>query len=166
VSYESDEQLRAIAAQAQIYQQQHAQDTSALIEVGRGNFGAREFDEASQALADAVGPRIREVVDVIRGFDKADAIIHHLANNPTRLEQFAKLNPERQKVEAARIEAQMSNFGHVHTGHQPAWKDPEIRNGRTTDDNWRRTGGANLSDKAWSREHDRRMAQRHKEGWR
>jgi len=55
MSYEAEQQLQQIAATVQQHQAQAIQDTSQIISEGRANFGAREFDEASQVVAAAVG---------------------------------------------------------------------------------------------------------------
>jgi hypothetical protein len=140
-----------------------AKDIDAIVDAGRGSYGARSFDEASQVVAEALGPQTPQAMAILRGFDAPHDVIMHLAGNAGRLAQFSKLPVERQAVEISRIEAQMSSHGHVSTGAVPHWRTPEARHGRVSDDEWRTTGGANLKDdKAWSREFDRRMVERNK----
>jgi hypothetical protein len=95
----------------------------------------------------------------LRQFDKPHDVLVHLANNPQRLKQIAKLNTARQVVELARVESQLSSFGHTQTGADPAWKLPSAKGGRVSDDEWH-AGGDNLSDSKWHAEFDRRQRER------
>jgi hypothetical protein len=150
------------AKEAQEAMSQLCKEVDGIIDVGRANFGSRSFDDASQVVAEVLGQKSQGVMDILRGFDKPHDVIMHLAQNEGALKQLAKLSPQRQAIEISRIEGQLSPYGHVATGAEPAWKQPEARRGRASDDNWRTTGGHGLSDAAWSREHDRRMAERNR----
>jgi hypothetical protein len=73
---------------------------------------------------------------------------------------LAKMSPARQAVEIARIESRMSSNGHVSTGADRAWTNPSTRSGRVSDEDWKRSYGANLSDEQFNKEFDRRMQER------
>jgi hypothetical protein len=154
----ADEQQLA-AARAQMALAEHQREVNAIVEVGQANYGNAVFDEASQVVAAELGDRVGDVMLALRQFDKPADILVHLSNNPNRLKQLAKLNPARQVVELARIEAQMTSNGHTDTGADPAWKLPSAKGGRVSDEEWH-SGGDNLSDQKWHKEFDRRMKER------
>jgi len=154
----AEEQLRHMQAQQSMGMAQHHKEVGEIIELGQNSYGKKDFDEASQVVADVLGEKAVNLMALVRGFDHPAEIVMHLAGNEQRLKDFAKLRPEQQGTELFRIEAQMSPFGQVRSGADPAWKDPEIRKGRVSDGEWSQNGGANLSDAQWHREYDRRMA--------
>ena len=135
-----------------------AKDIDGIIEVGHVHYGKAAFDEASQNVADVLGEKSGPVMDMLRAFDKPHDVIAHLGDNPARLKAFAALTPERQRVELARIEAQLG--GPVRMGADPAWKAPEMKTSRVADEDWKTSFGANLSDAQWNKEFDRRQAAR------
>src|SRR5581483_9239765 len=56
--------------QKQLAQQatnQLVKDIDGIIEVGRANFGSRTFDDASQVVADVLGPKAQMVMAMVRG---------------------------------------------------------------------------------------------------
>lgn len=159
----AEEQLQQVQGIVQAHQQQVTEDIHQIITVGQANYGSRNFDEACQVVADALGTKSGQMMEVLRQFDMPHDVIMTLASDKRRLDQFAKLSPQRQAIEVARIEAQRAPYGHVDTGGAPAWKRPEARQGRVSDDLWRTTAGDSIKDDAtWSREFDRRMAERSK----
>lgn len=162
MSDEQFEQQPQMSPQEQIALAQHAKEVEQIVELGRQNHGDASFDRASQEVADAIGQeRLQPFVAALKQFDRPDDVLMHLSNNPDRLERIAKLPLQRQITEIAKIEAEHSPHGHSRdTGAQPLWTRPEARkNGRVSDDVWRR-GGDELSDDQWFREHDRRIEAR------
>lgn len=148
------------AARQQLLQAQIAKDAQEIVEVGQSHFGRSVFDEASQVVAEKLGTRVPEFMSIASQFDKPHEIIAHLSNNLDQAEALAKMPAARMATEMARIEGRLSSYGHVSTGAQPYWKQPEARTGRVPDSEWARGGGDNLSDAAWHKEFDRRMRER------
>jgi hypothetical protein len=141
------------------YAQKASSDLDAIVEIGRTNHGAQNFDEAADVVVKELG---QERADVLRqalpNFNVPTEIITHLADNETRLKALAKMSPNQLVVELARIEAERG----PRTAHgvDAAWKDQAKNKGRVSDERWRSTGGAELDDKSWHREFDRRQAER------
>jgi hypothetical protein len=158
----TDEEQRLLQAQQDMLVAEHLKEVGEISEIGRTVLGREEWDNAEQTVTAALGSpeRIGAFAGALRGMDKPVEILSHLANNPTRLAEFSKLPPQRQLVEMSRIEAEHSSYGNVRTGRAPQWKNPEVRSGRVSDEEWARTGGSALDDSRWNREFDRRMAER------
>jgi hypothetical protein len=159
-------QAEISVAQARLGQQQnaaaqHQHDLGEIIELGRKEFGSDAFDADSEVVAGKLGVKTAEFMWLAKQMDHPHRLVKHLADNPKRLEALAQMPLARQAVELARIESQSAPHGHVSTYAQPAWQAPEMR-GRVSDSDWNANGGANLSDKAWHKEYDRRMAERRK----
>jgi hypothetical protein len=152
---EEIEQLKTHLGQQQ--QPSLAKDIDGIIEIGRAHFGAAGFDEASQVVAETLGDKTNSLMDTLRQFDRPHEVIAHLSNNESQLKALAKLNPARQAIEIARIEAQMASNGHVNTGADPLWKTPAVRSGRVSDEDWSRSFGEGLSEKQFDREFWRRQ---------
>lgn len=151
-----------IEAQNRIAAETHAREVDQIIEIGRNQFGAANFDDAADVVAKKLGPRSQEFMAIARQFDRPHEIVAHLANNESRLDQLSKLSTERQIIELGRIEAQFAPHGNVNTGADPLWKTPAVRSGRVSDEEWSRHAGEGLSERQWAREFDRRMAERSK----
>lgn len=152
--------------QQQMLQQQHQElvkDIDGVVDAGKSTYGVRAFDEAAQTVADALGQKSGALMVVLRDFDHPEAVIMHLAGNERRLKELAKLPAARIGVEVARIEAQLNSFGHVQTGSEPAWKRLAAQKGRISEEDWRLNGGDSMkNDAEWSRQFDKRMAERNK----
>jgi hypothetical protein len=132
---------------------------SEIIDLGRREYGSEQFDADSQAVAEKLGNRTQEFMVLARQMDHPHRIIKHLADNTNALDAISKMPTPRAIVELARIESRSASYGHVQTFAQPAWKSPEMK-GRVSDADWATNGGANLSDREWNREFDRRWAER------
>jgi hypothetical protein len=142
---------------------QHAIDVGEIIEIGRKHFGTATFDEASDTVAKALGGgKIQHFMNIARQFDRPHELVNHLAGNERQLQELAKMSPARQIVELGRIEARMAPHGHVPTGADPLWKTPAVRNSRVSDEDWGRSYGEGMSDKAFDKEFWRRQEQRAK----
>ena len=94
-----DQQLME-AAQA-IALQTHAKELGEIIELGRTEFGTGNFDDASQIVADKLGPRTQEAVAMLRQFDFPHRLVAELANAPEKLEKLAKMPAGRLAAELA-----------------------------------------------------------------
>ena len=145
-------------------QKQHFSECEEIVKAGRERHGPMSFDEASQAVGAALGSTeaVQQFMRTLRQFDAPDDVIMHLANNEGRLKELAKLPAARQAVEIARIESQQAPYGHRATGHERAWKVPESRSGRISEEQWAKTGGAELTDEQFSKAFDKHMAARSK----
>jgi hypothetical protein len=154
------EEVEALQARYPQHAQQPslAKDIDQIVEVGRTQFGNAGFDDASQVVAETLADKTNAVMATIAQFDRPHEIIAHLANNEPQLKALAKLSPARQAVELARIEAQMTSNGHVNTGAEPLYKQPALRSGRVSDEDWSRSFGEGLSDAQWFKQFDRRQA--------
>ncbi|HEY8006033.1 MAG TPA: hypothetical protein VIE66_04350 [Methylocella sp.] len=152
-----DQQLME-AAQA-IALQTHAKELGEIIELGRTEFGTGNFDDASQIVADKLGPRTQEAVAMLRQFDFPHRLVAELANAPEKLEKLAKMPAGRLAAELARIESRMTSNGHAITGADPAWKGPTVR-GRVSDADWKKSFGEGMSEAAFDKEFRRRQAGR------
>jgi hypothetical protein len=159
----TEPQPQSVEEQQKILLAQHANDVNAIIDIGRQHFGSAVFDEASQAVGEALGEgRVQEFMAIARQFDRPHELVIHLAGNEKQLKGLAKLSPARMTVELARIEAQMSSHGHVNTGADPAWKNPSTRSGRVSDEDWAASYGEGLSEKQFDKEFWRRQEARAK----
>jgi hypothetical protein len=162
-----DEPLNAEQLLAQLQQraqqgaQEHSKNVEDLIEYGRTTQGSQAFDDASEVFVSTLGQERAQVVlaDLVK-FNAPDRVLMDLTNDTARLERFSKLTAHQQAVEIARMEAQYASHGHVETGTTPAWKATHKNGGRVSDADWAHNYGANLSDKQWDREFDRRHAAR------
>jgi hypothetical protein len=153
----SAEQLVAWAQEQGAQQQLEFQkNVSDLIKHGQETHGAAAFDEARRAVDEALGPHSNEFAAVLVEHNAPDQILMHLSNNPDRLQRLAKLPPKQRAVEVSRIEAEFASHGHVTTSATPAWKGTHARGGRVSDEDWRHSYGANLTDDQWFKEFDRR----------
>jgi hypothetical protein len=151
-----------LSPQEQMALAAHQKDVEQIVTLGRQNHGDGAFDEASQNLADAVGPNnITPLVAALKQFDRPHQVIMALGNDPDRLARLAKLPLARQITEIAKIEAEHAPLGHSRdTGAQPLWTRPHARaNARIPDDVWRR-GADDATDAQWFRVFDRRQAER------
>lgn len=147
-------------AQQQMAQEQHRRDLNQIVEQGRVDYGTQTFDDAAQVVAGELGDRTGEFMAVAKEFDDPAAIVVHLANNVDRARQLAKLPTRRMIAEIGRIEAQQKPYGYATTGADPLWRNPNMRVGKISDEDWSRTGGDHLDDRNWNKEFDRRMAAR------
>jgi hypothetical protein len=154
----TQQELDHLVAQNKMAVAQHEKEVNEIVAIGQDNYGAQVFDDASQTIADKLGPRAQELMLLAKQFDAPHRLIVELSNNPEQLERLGKMPTARMITELARIESRMAPHGHVSTGAAPAWKGQ--KGGRVSDTDWRANAGDNLSDKAWSREFDRRMAAR------
>jgi hypothetical protein len=153
------EQLKATLAAQGSHKQSSVMDQ--LVEVCRTNFGEENFDRAAEVVVSKLG---QERADVLRralpSTNNPGEIITHLESNPNRLESMAKMSQDDFVFEIARIEAERGpRTAH---GNEPAWMNQAKHGGRVSDARWAATGGDELSDRAWHREFDRRMAARSK----
>jgi hypothetical protein len=148
-----------LSPEQQAVLQQHAKNVNDLVEYGRKAQGTAAFDDAAQTLVDTLGNDKAQlfVADAMQ-FNSPDQVIMHLANNPARLEKLGRLPPAQRAVEVARIEAEYSSHGHATTEATPAWKQTHKGGGRVSDADWKSNYGANLTDKQWHAEWDRRHA--------
>jgi hypothetical protein len=146
----------------------HHQEMNEIVSLGRTEYGSEAFDDASQTVASKLGERALPVTAALRQFDFPHRIVQHLADNPNDLEAISKLPINRMLVELARIESRMAPNGRVNTFADPMWKSPTLK-GRVSDADWNRGAGDAMSEAAFSKEFDRRMAERYERkrarGW-
>jgi hypothetical protein len=133
-------------------------DGHAIVENGRERHGASTMDTAIADLTEALGDAgVNQLVSLARGYNQPADLIVHLSNNPDRLKRLARMTPEEANVELARIESQMSPHGRPQSGKEPAWRQSVANKGNTTEEQWRRDYGSDISDdQEWSRRWDRR----------
>jgi hypothetical protein len=156
---QTDDARRA-QAQHEMALAQHQHEVDRIVEIGRQTFGSKQFDEDSAVFAEALGDKTLPVMAALRQFDAPHAIVKHLADNPRRLAEIAKMPDARQIVELARIESQAAPHGHTETSREPAWKASPPDSSRVSDEEWRANGGSRLTDDQWTREFNRRHKER------
>jgi CO/xanthine dehydrogenase Mo-binding subunit len=153
------------AALQQHYAQQQAQpslekDIRDIVEIGRTHFSTATFDDQSQTVADVLGDKKNQVLQILAEFDRPHEVIAHLAQNEAQLKKLATLSPARQVIEIGKIEARLSSS--VNTGADPLWKTPAVRSGRVSDADWKTSFGEGLDDKRFDKEFWRRQEERGK----
>lgn len=148
------------AAQHQMASAEHNRETGQIVEQGRRDFGTQTFDDASQVVAGALGERTPDIMLALRQFDNPAEIVMHLGGNEAQLKAIAKMPTAQQIVELARIEARLSSEHVPSAGALPKWKSEGARTGRVSDTDWGQNFGANLSERAWHKEFDRRQSAR------
>jgi hypothetical protein len=157
------QQLKALAEREQREQKQaqqlHAR-ASKIIEVGRKEFGHDRFDGASQAVADALGERLPQTIAVLQEFDTPHRHIVELAEDERRLQEFARLGPERQRAELSLRQNRTAPFGYSRASAEPAYLTPAFSGDRMSDADWNSGAADNLSESQWQKQWEARQKER------
>jgi hypothetical protein len=136
-------------------------DLNDIIELGRNRVGAERFDQASQQVADVLGPdKLAVLREALPHYNAPVEAIVHLSENENRLKAMKNMSTTQILAELARVEAEQGPT--VAHGVEPAWKG-HARNKGVSAEEWRTTGGANIKSAAeWNRAFDKHTAERSK----
>ena len=154
------EYIKDLAERDQQQAQTQGTDVKKFVDVGQREFGTERFDAASQALANAVGGRLNETLAVLRQADAPHRLVVELADDPQRLERFAKLSPERQRAEISLRENRNAPYGRALASADPLYKNPAFSGGPVSDADWNSGIADRMSDKDAFAEIDRRIEER------
>jgi hypothetical protein len=157
------EQIKRLAEREQREQKQaqqlHAR-ASKIVEVGRKEYGHDRFDGASQAVADALGDRLQQTIGVLSESDTPHRHIVELAEDERRLQEFARLAPERQRAELALRQNRTAPFGYSRASAEPAYLTPAFSGNRMSDADWNSGAADNLSESQWQKQWEARQKER------
>ena len=157
---------QALATEHQAQEKARNSNLAQLKKVGSMDFGARHFDAAIGTIAQGV-PNNLALVESLLESEHAPELVMQIAEDEGLQKQLATMTPQQQRQFVARLEMRRAPHGMV-SGNEPSWRQAnEAR--RVSDDAWRTNYGEGMSDQAWSREYDRRQAERFKakreRGW-
>jgi hypothetical protein len=156
--------VRALAERERQTYEKRVADTNEIVKVGYSKCGNQKFDEAAQALVNAHGGHVPEAtLDVLRSAQMPHDEIMALADDPARLQRFAKMSPEAQRAEISHREVAKAPYGRVNVAADPAYKNPALSGGPISDTDWNSAAVQDrLSDKDFYKEMDRRWEERAK----
>jgi hypothetical protein len=153
--------VRALAEREQRTIEQRVADANEIVKVGYSRYGNQKFDEASQALANAHGGHLSpETLDALRASEMPHEAIVELADDPQRLERFAKMSPAQQRADI--FQREQRKRPHAPVAPDPAWKSPVLKGGPVSDADWNSGAADRMSDKDFYKELDRRWEERAK----
>jgi|SRR5271165_1514161 len=154
----AEEYVEQVLNQQTADQKIHALEVQAIVEQGRQEVGTDTFDQAAETIAQKLGPRTQEAMLVLRQLDNPVQQILDLAGNETELEKLAALPPVRLTKELIRREVKAKSYATV-TSAEPLWKSGA--RGRISDADWNSSRQDALSEAAYTKEFNRRLAERY-----
>jgi hypothetical protein len=138
----------------------HNTEVAEIVKIGQREFGAERFDKASQAFHDALGERTQATMQVLRHSQTPHRHIVEIAEDPQKLERFAKHSIEGQRAEISSKENRNASYGRVTVAADPAWKSPALSGKPVSDADWNSGIADRMSDKDAFAEIDRRWRER------